>query len=249
MKVTSGDIWKALKKRYCAPEWAIFPEVANGTGGDCRRHIDAMAFNFYPSRGLSIVAIEIKVDRGDLKRELITPDKAEEVACYCNEFWLAVPEGLITDQHEIPVTWGVMELIKDGSMRVKKRAVWFNRSDSIPKSFLMAVIRSCGKADDSIIAEVRSEAYKSAASHQSWELSRAKEELKKIEEKLKEFEKATGKSINAYTNIEGLVAKIRMAESMDEVLGKYGKLQVVRRAMTSFLQLTEEMDVFSKEAG
>lgn len=245
--ITSGDVWKGLKKRFCAPEWAIFPEVANGTGGNCRRHIDAMAFNMYPSRGLGIIAIEIKVDRGDLKRELANPDKAEEIACYCNEFWIAVPEGLVTDQHDIPVTWGVMELLSDGSMRVKKRAEWFQRENTIPKEFLMAVIRSCGKLDDAIIGDIRAKAYEDAKRSKSWDLRRAQEDLERLTIKVKEFEKITGKAITGWTDCHDLAEKIKLAESLDRVVGRYGNISVIRRKMQDFLKVTDQLDVFENQ--
>lgn len=84
--MTSSDICAALRERYTQPEWSLFFEVGNGTGGNCRRHADALAMNMYPSRGLSIIGFEIKVSRGDLSRELKNPDKAEAIKIYQDEY-------------------------------------------------------------------------------------------------------------------------------------------------------------------
>lgn len=82
--VTTADICAAMRKTYCQPEWALFFEVGNATGFNARRHADAVAMNMYPSRGLVLHGFEFKASKSDWKRELANPQKAEEIAQYCD---------------------------------------------------------------------------------------------------------------------------------------------------------------------
>ncbi len=131
---------EALRKKFHAPEWVTMEEVGNGTGANCKRHADMILFNMYPSRGLALVGIEIKVSRSDLKHELNIPQKAEEIAQYCNEWYLAVPKGLIRDDDIIPINWGILEIESSGIVRKRKAAKWFE-DKPIPKSFWAALMR------------------------------------------------------------------------------------------------------------
>ena len=140
------EVRQALRKKFKSPEWITMEEVGNGTGANCKRHADMILFNMYPSRGLALVGIEIKISRSDLKHELDTPQKAEEIAQYCNEWYLATPKGLIHDDDIIPVNWGILEIDNKGTVKKRKAAKWFD-DKPIPKSFWAALMR---KATDKI---------------------------------------------------------------------------------------------------
>ncbi|MCJ7796263.1 MAG: hypothetical protein MUQ56_05785, partial [Thermoleophilia bacterium] len=81
----ASDIYSLVSSYHSAPEWACFPEVASGTGGG-RRRIDALCCNLWKSRGFEVRGIEIKVSKADFQRELRAPDKADDVAKYCDTF-------------------------------------------------------------------------------------------------------------------------------------------------------------------
>ncbi len=68
-----------------------------------------MAMGVWPSRGLVLHGIEIKVSRNDWRRELADPSKAEQLARFCDFFWVAAPEGIIPVA-ELPPNWGLLEL-------------------------------------------------------------------------------------------------------------------------------------------
>ena len=119
--MTAADIYESLAAYHAAPEWAIFPEVSNATGGRSTRRADAVAMNLWPSRGLEIRAIEIKVSRSDLKRELTDPAKADAIAKFAHTFWLATPAGLVNGS-PLPLGWGLFEIDED-ACKVKLAAV------------------------------------------------------------------------------------------------------------------------------
>lgn len=148
-KVTADDIRRALYARYKEPEWLLGFEVGNSTGGQCKRHADAVAINAYPSRGFTVRGFEIKISRSDLKHELDNADKAEAVAQYCNEWCLVVPKGL-TENMDVPHNWGIIELV--GDKLIQKRAAEF-MPNKIDTGFMCAFIRGVQRCESVIKSE------------------------------------------------------------------------------------------------
>src|ERR1700693_1206177 len=70
-----ADLRAALKRYFLHPDYGIVFEVAKSTGHAAHRHLDAVAMDLWPSRGLELHGIEIKVSKQDLKRELADPAK------------------------------------------------------------------------------------------------------------------------------------------------------------------------------
>lgn len=59
--------------------------------------IDLLAVSAWSSKGrYARVGYEVKVSRSDLRRELLAPSKRSRAVEWCNEFYFAVPEGLLT---------------------------------------------------------------------------------------------------------------------------------------------------------
>lgn len=114
------DIRKALRAYFNPNEWELAFEVRDAAGFDSKRAIDAIAFNTWPSRGLSLHAIEIKVSSSDLTREIDNPEKAERIARYCDYFWLAMPKGMKSTRI-IPEAWGILE-VSNGKARLARQA-------------------------------------------------------------------------------------------------------------------------------
>lgn len=143
--MTESDIYEAVAAVHCPPEWACFRDVANATGWAGARRADAVAMNLYPSRGLELRGFEIKTDRGDLRRELSNPDKAELIAKYCNTWWLVVPKGLC-DKDDVPIGWGIMEVGEKG-LRTRRAAVPRQADEvtTLNRPFIAAIARAALK--------------------------------------------------------------------------------------------------------
>lgn len=110
VKITATDIKAAMRKTWGAPEYAVLWEVAPATGyGHKPRYADAMIMGLWPSRGLELHGVEIKVSRSDWKREAADPEKAEALAKFCDRWWIHTCPGVIHDLAEVPLTWGVRE--------------------------------------------------------------------------------------------------------------------------------------------
>jgi len=142
------DIRTALSKKFTAPEYALFFEVGDATGGQARRWADALAMGLWPSRGLALQGFEIKVSRSDLLSELKNPAKAESIARYCRYWWLVTPPGLVKDG-ELPDGWGLYEVHPNGVRTIKPAPANEHVQDITP-SFLAAILRRADERNRSI---------------------------------------------------------------------------------------------------
>lgn len=190
-------MYAALRDRFCGPEWAVFFEVANGTGSHGRRYADAVAMNLYPSRGLEINGVEVKVSRSDWLRELKNPKKAEDVYRYCDRWWLAVSDPNIVQLGELPATWGLM-ILTGKSLKIATQAP---KLEPVPldRTFFAAL---CRRASEVPEAQVKALVEKRVEEHRErWTYGdrqaaeRARNELAELRRKVSEFENVAGFSI------------------------------------------------------
>lgn len=141
---TASTIASALRKRYGSGNaTAIGFEVAAGTGAHARRHMDAVVMELWPSRGLTLHAIEIKVSKSDLKRELRDGQKAEEIAQYCDFMSIAAPLGMVKVS-DLPSAWGLIEMDRAENLRTTREPKK-TKSRAVDRSFMAAMIRAAGK--------------------------------------------------------------------------------------------------------
>lgn len=145
--MTTPALRKAVAGYFSGQEWSLAFEVGNATGAGVSRHADAVAMNMWPSRGLTIHGIEMKISRGDWQRELANPKKAEEIHQYCDYWWLAAARNVVKDVEEIPPGWGFLELTEAGTLRVKRQATHEQRQSDMKRSFVAGMLRARDRAD------------------------------------------------------------------------------------------------------
>ncbi len=104
-EMKTQDLHSLLEQKFQRPEWAIVREVGNATGITCNRHADALALNLWPSRGMELHGFELKLSRGDWKRELDNPAKAESILRFCDRWWIVAGDAKIVLPGELPPTW------------------------------------------------------------------------------------------------------------------------------------------------
>src|SRR4051812_4949848 len=108
IKWGTAETTARLLAMFCAPEYAILKEVAKGTGTNGGRYADAVAMSLYPSRGLHLYGFEVKTSRADWLSELKSPRKAEDIACFCDFWYLVIGSNDIVKVGELPETWGLI---------------------------------------------------------------------------------------------------------------------------------------------
>lgn len=222
MKVRKGNsaaVVAALSKRFHAPAWALLEQVADGTGYGISRFADAVAMSLWPSRGLDLHGIEIKVSRGDWLREMKRPDKAEPIAGYCDFWWLATtPDVVDLERDPIPQPWGL--LVLTGRGLVQHREAARNPSPApLDKSLLAAILRRSTEAmvPRSAIAA---------------KLEAAKEEGREAGKQASTFDASELRdlraSVDAFTRTSGIDLGRFNGESLGQLVEAARKIQATR---------------------
>jgi hypothetical protein len=204
-----------LRQRYCPKEWALLEEVRSFTGyGRGERYADALALNLYPSRGLELLGFEIKISKGDWKRELARPDKSAPIQRFCDRWYIVAPPGIV-DKVELPPTWGLMESDKEGTKLITKVEAPKLDAEPLTRAFVASVLRNATESMEYRLNQetLGNEAYargkKDAEDilirrHQATyeELDRrfraVKAELAALKLGMKDFEEKSGLRINGY---------------------------------------------------
>jgi hypothetical protein len=194
---TEGKVFDALSRLWPSPAHVRLCSVRNGTGYSRKqaRTADGVVFSTWPSRGLWMAGVEIKVSRADWRRELANAEKSAEIQQYCNYWWVAAPAGVVPIG-ELPETWGLVE-VGAKSASVTKQAP---RLEAKPPDILMvcAIFRSIdGKMTptatvDELVRRAREEAEKAAKEAKK---TPRDYELERLKECVAKFEKASGVTI------------------------------------------------------
>ena len=121
---TENEVFRCLKSVFAPPAYVWIPQVRNGTGYQRTktRTIDALGVSVWPSRGLYFMGVEIKTTKSDWRKELGDGAKADGIAKYCRQWYVAAPRGVIP-VGEVPANWGLIECPKPGQCEVVKTAV------------------------------------------------------------------------------------------------------------------------------
>lgn len=188
------NIFEFLSKKYPSGEYALLQEVSDAAGFGRSRSADYVVMNLWPSRGLHLSGIELKSSRTDWLRELKNPRKAENIFKYCDFFWLLTEGEDVAKIEEIPQTWGWM-CLKGTRIVTLKEAPKLN-PELMTRSFLACLLKRASDKSDwvhkSDIHDRIEDAKKQGTSIADVANQRALNELKAIQEKVDEFEKASG---------------------------------------------------------
>jgi len=152
--ICANQIRLALREHWPSGAYAVVEEVRSrtGYGRTSERYADALVCSCWPSRGLWIAGVEIKVSRSDWQREIREPEKSAEIQRWCSRWWVAAPVGLVLDG-ELPVTWGLIEYDPESRAKDKLR-VRTEAPELTPEplsiGFVASLMRSVAKGQDSI---------------------------------------------------------------------------------------------------
>lgn len=235
MSAKTTEVVAALRKQLCAPEWAFFQEVSNGTGArGGAAYADVVAMSLYPSRGLHLHGMEVKVSRGDWQRERSKPNKAEIIAEYCDFWWLVTGPGVVHDVGEIPHGWG-WKLFDGGKIVTKKQPERLTPKD-MDRVFLAALLRRASEVGDAFIRQVveaRTEAARTAFQESAdREIERSTQRHKELIEKVRVFEEVSGISLSGWSDKKEIA---RLASAIERV----GVLNGYNSAMTTAKRLED----------
>jgi hypothetical protein len=227
---TTGALLKALRGRYCAPEWALFMEVQQGTGMMAGRSADCVAMNLYPSRGLRVHGVEVKASRGDWLRELRAPEKAEAVMQFCDHWWIATRPGVVMDG-ELPPTWGLLEL--HGAVLRQKKAAPTLKPKPMDRALIASMFRrACEKANRELAEAVAERIKVDAAEVErriEYGVKQRTRDLSSAADTIRRFEEASGLKLDEWK--AGDIGKTVKALSDLGFAAPYGRIaQMVTHA-------------------
>lgn len=202
--IKASDLVDLLKVRYQAPEWACLTQVANGTGASGGRYADVVAMNLWPSRGLEIVGVEIKVSRSDWVSELRNPKKADDMMKHCDSWILCVSDAAIVQPGELPKGWGLLAPLGEKKDKLKCHVEAERKVADLTKPFMAALIR---RVSEQLTSEAKMEAVRVAAFDKGkadgkesakHEMEWACRDHKQLQKDVADFQNASGVRINTY---------------------------------------------------
>lgn len=227
---TEAQVCAAIRELFPLPAYALLPGVADATGTMRGRTIDALVMSCWPSRGLRLYGVEIKVSRSDWLRELKDPAKAESVCRFCDCFYLAVGSDEIVKDGELPPTWGLLAP-KGGKLAVKVPAPALDPTP-MSRPFLAAILRAASegyqKGLREEISKARHQGYQegkqSVERTDESEAARTRRAYEDLRKAVDEFQTASGMHLSAFGD-----GARRMGEAVKFVM--YGGLDRVPRAI------------------
>jgi hypothetical protein len=193
--LTTDELRQRLEAKYPEPEWVLLHEVRDSTGFEGQRSADCLALSTWPGRGISLYGFEIKASRGDVKKELKNPQKAEAMAKLCDRWYLVLGHASLIEESEVPKNWGV--LVPHGAgLKIAQEAAKRERSEW-RDVFVASLVRNAYQHDRNE-RDLRAEyekGRKAGESQRKYLAERNEQDLKRIQAKVKEFEELSGVTV------------------------------------------------------
>lgn len=209
MKTTAHDIEENLRNRFQPPSFAYLTQVRNGTGfSGTVRTADALVMGLWPSRGLYLQGFEIKVSRGDWMNELKNPAKAEEIAQYCDLWWVVAPKDIV-NLEELPENWGLM--VPNGMTTKTIKEAKQLKPKTLDRAFLAAILRRAQEelTPESKIKKAYDEGRIKGNDDKQSQVEFIDMQFKKLKEVVHNFEKKAGFNIDTWRG-ESIGEAVRM---------------------------------------
>lgn len=183
-----------LRGKYPEGEYVLMSEVSDTAGASRNRSLDYMAVSLWPSRGLSVIGIEVKSHRSDWLREMKNPLKQENHFQYCDYFYLLTDNEGVAKLEEIPETWGWFVVKNDKIYQMK--AAPKLEAKPIGRSFLTAMLKRAGSKDKYVHVDTIEENIQKRAEQlmvqQERNVKYQLEEYERLKIKVKEFAEHSG---------------------------------------------------------
>jgi hypothetical protein len=158
---------------------------------------------------MEVYGFEIKVARGDWKRELTNPAKADAIQRYCDRWWIVADEKIV-ELGELPPTWGLMAPKGEG-LKVLVEAPKLEATP-LSRKFVAAICRAAQKEcpAEERLAAARRDGYADGLAEAENISKRNRGDFDRLAASVSEFEQKAGLSINAWNggNIGDAVRKV-----------------------------------------
>jgi hypothetical protein len=123
--------------------------VRDAAGFDAGTTIDALAMHLWPSQHHAMHAFEVKVSRGDWRRELAHPEKSAPWLAVVDYFTVVAPQGVVLVE-ELPDRWGLLELVgptgvfreRRPARRITERPAGYLPAADLKRSLVASMLRA-----------------------------------------------------------------------------------------------------------
>ncbi len=183
------------------PRYVTAVQVHNGAGFQYSRKLDAIVFDTWPSAGLSMHGLEIKVTKADLRRELQNTKKFSDFADRLDKFSIIAPKGLV-DLNLLPPQWGLY--IPDGKngLRARRKPLMLHseKRSEISRSMAAAFVRALvdrSLSNEALIAEY-TRGYEHGKDKGERHMKGSQRRIGELERAITEFEQASGVQISTW---------------------------------------------------
>lgn len=187
----SQTIYRLIRNKYKRMGFSVLEQVRNKPGYRDIRIADALAISQSSLRDTSFIGFEIKVSKSDFRTELANPRKADEIAQFCNKWFVVAPKGVIPVK-ELPENWGLLEATKT-QLRITKEA---RELPCVPptREFVAMIMRQVENSKP--VEEAYGRGYREGTDHENkWRkesLERRDDELQSLRDSVDTFEKNSG---------------------------------------------------------
>jgi len=216
----AGAVFRLLHDLWPKNGYAILPEVGNSTGARTKRHADAVVMSLWPSRGLDIYGVEIKVSRSDWLSEMRNPEKADAIAQYCDGWYVAVSRSEIIQMGELPKTWGLIAC-DTGKAKIIKPAPTLE-AKALDRGFVAAMLRRASEfcVPEMWLAEqreaIRVNAEASAKAGYQSQIDYHAKTIESLRADISRFQTLSGVNIQGYGAEANATAFKKLRRALDE---------------------------------
>ena len=199
LRATERQLFESLREFYPPREYALLPQVANGTGLDARRHADAIAMSLWPSRGMHVHGFEMKSSPSDWKRELRNPAKADEIAQYCNYWWVVGGYPGLVKLDELPAGWGLYEYDHEKKALMKRVNAPFRKA-TVDIGFVAACLRRASEimTPEAELQKAYEKGLTECRRNSAMEVRHLQESLDGFKKAINDFETVSGVKISKW---------------------------------------------------
>lgn len=150
--ITANYVTDQLRRRFIdgrsdgnGSRYVLVEGVRNRAGFDATHEFDVVLIDTWPSMGLTINIIEVKISRSDWLRELKKPAKTQGAIDAGDTFSVAAPPGVVKPE-DLRQGWGWYETRIDGVLQTRRAPTrhtrsWDASSNVINRSFAVALLR------------------------------------------------------------------------------------------------------------
>ena len=198
--MTADNVRAALDSVWGPAENVIVDEAPTDASRQGTK-IDRLVISCWPSRGLELDGIEIKVSLSDFRRELKNTAKGDWWWWHVHRFWLAVPEPMAKKvKDELPSGWGLLACSsKQTRVMVKPEK---HDAERLPWTAVVGLMRTVNGAGWGALQRRYDEGYQKgleAGRRQSGD-DRFKNALDELRTKVDAFEESSGMRITGWVD-------------------------------------------------